>query len=615
MEELLDDKICISLYERKNIFEIIKKNVENFNNISNKSKNKTIKTLKEKLSLYISSINDNNYIPIDIDNINNIKYYNNFSKNIITVPNRDSKIFYIENNEDQKGLLFVEFYLTDEKKDIILRVNRYDTKSDEFIEIYDSGKLNQKCKLCIYFEEQSLYQIEFDNKYSWLNSKEVNFTIALFRLADREIPIIRENNNINNNEIKEISENKIDNENIINTDKVDENKENIIENQNDENNQDNKEDKKEEEKEDKKEEENEEEKEEEKKKEKKKEKEKAKKKEKKKEKKPNDSEISDAIINNTKTIKFYCNYDNINYEFNCNKIYKKISDYQELEKNNLIQNKENKISILLYLNKIRIVTYDNNEKITYTEIVDEKEKIINKSFFNKTILKYLKDNYKIEENNNNNKILLNLYSQNKDLSLYSTRIKDLINALKDYSINNVDENQNRVYSQFLQKLGFYPEKILGDYQISYNLYDFSDQCLIYHLFLNHCQENFVESSTLIMIFDKDKLHVTAMSEGGIFTKFKSLENGWKHKYYSKLKIDDFQNIVGFISKLSDYFDGLDLVLCYMNNDDKKEDLMTLFNLIEEYTKEKIDEPINVYIYREEQLILKMLKYIGLFANE
>jgi hypothetical protein len=371
-------------------------------------------------------------------------------------------------------------------------------------------------------------------------------------------------------EIKENNENNIDNENIINTNKVEENKENKIDNANGE---------------------------------------------KKEDKKPKEIKISDAIINNKKTIKFYCNYDNRNYTFNCNKIYKRISDYKELEKNNLIQNKENKISILLYLNKIRIVTYDNNEKITYTEIVDEKEKIINKSFFNKTILKYLKDNYKIEENNNNNKILLNLYSQNKDLSLYSTRIKDLINALKDYSINNVDENQNRVYSQFLQKLGFYPEKILGDYQISYNLYDFSDQCLIYHLFLNHCQENFVESSTLVMIFDKDKLHVTAMSEGGIFTKFKSLENGWKHKYYSKLKIDDFQNIVGFISKLSDYFDGLDLVLCYMNNDDKKEDLMTLFNLIEEYTKEKIDEPINVYIYREEQLILKMLKYIGLFANE
>jgi hypothetical protein len=570
IEELLEDKICLSLHERKNIFEIIKKNINNFNKISNKSKNRTIKKLKEKLSLYISSINDNKYIPIDINNINSIKYYNNFSKNTVIVPNRDSKIYYVENSEDRKGLLFVEFYLTDESKDIIFRINRYDKETDDFKLIYDTGKLNKKCKLCVYFDEKSLYQIEFDNKYSWLNSKEVNFIISLFKLTDREIPKIDENNNINNNEIKENNENNIDNENIINTNKVEENKENKIDNANGE---------------------------------------------KKEDKKPKEIKISDAIINNKKTIKFYCNYDNRNYTFNCNKIYKRISDYKELEKNNLIQNKENKISILLYLNKIRIVTYDNNEKITYTEIVDEKEKIINKSFFNKTILKYLKDNYKIEENNNNNKILLNLYSQNKDLSLYSTRIKDLINALKDYSINNVDENQNRVYSQFLQKLGFYPEKILGDYQISYNLYDFSDQCLIYHLFLNHCQENFVESSTLVMIFDKDKLHVTAMSEGGIFTKFKSLENGWKHKYYSKLKIDDFQNIVGFISKLSDYFDGLDLVLCYMNNDDKKEDLMTLFNLIEEYTKEKIDEPINVYIYQEEQLILKMLKYIGLFANE
>ena len=156
---------------------------------------------------------------------------------------------------------------------------------------------------------------------------------------------------------------------------------------------------------------------------------------------------------------------------------------------------------------------------------------------------------------------------------------------------------------------------MGEYQIIYNLYDFSDQCLIYHLFLNHCQENFVESSTLVMIFDKDTLHVTAMNEGGIFTKFKSLENEWKHKYYSKLKIDDFQNIVGFISKLSDYFDGLDLVLCYMNNEDKKEDLLALFNQIKEYVSEKIDEPINVYIYQEEKFILQIIKYIGLFSDE
>ena len=598
IEELLENKICISLHERNNLFEIIKKNVENFNKLTNKSKNHTIKTLKEKLSLYISSINNDKYIPINIEKINSIKYYNNFSKNSIIVPNRDNKILYIENNEDQKGLLFVEFYLTEENKDIIFRINRYDRATDDFKQVYDTGKINKKCKLCVYFEEKSLYQIEFDNKYSWINSKEVNFTISLFKITDEKM--IKKNNNIinrNNNE-----ENNKNNNEENNNNKNEEVKENIINENNDinTNNENNNRDEQNEENKN----ENVEEKEKEKEKE-----------EEDKEKKPKDFKISEAILNNKKTIKFYCNYDNRNYTFNCNKIYKRIHDYKELEKNNLIQNKENTISLLIYLNKIRIIKYDNNDKITYTELIDEKEKLISKSFFNKTIMKYLNDNYKIEENNNNNKILINLYCQNKDLSLLSSKIKDLINALKDYTINNVDENQNKIYAQFLQKLGFYPDKKIGEYQIMYNLYDFSDQCLIYHLFLNHCQENFVESSTLVMIFDKDTLHVTAMNEGGIFTKFKALENNWKHKYYSKLKVDDYQNIVGFISKMSDHFDGLDLVLCYMDNEDKKDDLLDLFKQIQEYVTEKIDEPINVYIYQEEKFILKIFKYIGLFSNE
>ena len=156
---------------------------------------------------------------------------------------------------------------------------------------------------------------------------------------------------------------------------------------------------------------------------------------------------------------------------------------------------------------------------------------------------------------------------------------------------------------------------MGEYEIMYNLYDFSDQCLIYHLFLIHCKEKFVESSTLIMIFDKNVLHVTAMNEGGIYTKFKSLENTWKHKYYTKLKMDDFKSIVDFISAVSDTFDGLDLVLTYINNDEKKDDLLALFKHIKEYTSEKIDEPINVYIYEEDELVRKIFKYIKLFSDE
>ena len=573
IEELLDEKYCISLYERENLFEIIKKNIKNFQKLTKKSKNKTIKSLNEKLNLYISAINDDKYIPINIDEINNIKYYSNFSKNTIVVPNRDSRILYVENNEDQKGLLLIEFYLTEENKDIIFRINRHDPTLDEFKEIYDTGKLNKKCKLSVYFEEKSLYQIEFDNKYSWINSKEINFTISLFKIIDEDkiIEEINEDNkeeNSINTEVKKVNnENNENNENNninINEIEVDENETN-------------------------------------------------KKNKKTENKKYKESKISDHILNNTKQIKFYCNNEDQNYTFNCNKIYKKIISYQELEKQNLIQNNGITISILVNLNQIRIITFDNNEKMIYTEIIDEKEKILTKSFFNKSILKYLKDNYKIEKNNN--KVLINLYSQNKNLSLESNKIKELINALKDYSINNVDQKQNHIYSQFLQKLGFYPDKKMGEFEIMYNLYDFSDQCLIYHLFLVHCKEKFIESSTLVMIFDKNILHITAMNEGGIYKKFKSLENSWKHKYYSKLKMDDFKSLVDFISAISDTFDGLDLVLCYMNNDDKKEDLLALFKQIQEYTSEKIDEPINVYIYKEEELINKTIKYIGLFSDE
>ena len=589
MEEILDNKICLSLHERDNLFEIIKKNIDNFNNLTKKTKNKTIKTLKEKLSLYISAINEDKYIPINLEHINNIKYYNNFSKNTVKVPNRDTRIFYIENAEDKKGLLFVEFYLTEENKDIIFRINRYDPAEDDFKEIYDSGKLGKKLKLGIYFEEQALYQIEFDNKYSWINSKEVNFTFSLFRISDEDpnkIKAKKKEKNEINNEINN-NENNIDNNNEnnnINKDNIEENEDNKKEN----------EEKKEEKIEEKKVEDEDEE-------------------NAVKNKDILQSKIRDAILKNTKVIKFYCNYEDQNYTFNCNKIYKKINAYEELVKNNLIQDNTIKISILVNLNKIRIITFDNNDKIIYNEIIDEKEKLITKQFFNNTISNYLNENYKIE--NNNNKILINLYSQNKNLALVSNKVKELMNALKDYSINNIDKTQNKIYSQFLQKLGFYPDKKIGEYEIIYNLYDFSDQCLIYHLYLAHCHTKFVGSSTLVMIFDKDCLHITALNEGGIYSKFKSLENTWKHKYYSKLKMDDFKSISEFITALSDSFDGLDLVLCYMNNEEKKDDLLDLFNQIKEFTAKKIDEQINVYIYNEEDLIRKMLKYIGLFSEE
>ena len=97
--------------------------------------------------------------------------------------------------------------MTEKDKDIIFNVNKYDQDSDEFKPIYNSEKINKRCKLCVYFEEKSLYQIEFDNKYSWLNSKEVNFTISLLKITDKT-----EKKELKNENNEENDENNINNE-------------------------------------------------------------------------------------------------------------------------------------------------------------------------------------------------------------------------------------------------------------------------------------------------------------------------------------------------------------------------------------------------------------------
>ena len=586
--DLVDNKICVSLMQRKNIFEIIKKNVENFNNLTKKSKNKEIKTIKEKLESYITSMQEGKNTTINSNNINQIKYFNNFSNNKTIIKNRDSKVFYIENPENQKGFLLIEFFLTDEKKDIIFTLSRYDLKSDDFNQIYTTDKSNKKCKLCIYFDEKSLYQLEFNNEYSWLNSKEINYNISLFKLMDQnEAQILADT------EKKEVENknNENENNNINKEEKLDEEEQ---EENNNKKNKKTKKPKKNDIKEIKEEEEEE-------------------------EINTREIKVSPDLINDEKEIKFCVKNDNIPYDFNCNKIYKKIKDCQEQEKNNQNKKSSNEISLLIYQNKIRFVKIDENNKITYSEYSDEKDNIITKKFFNKIVYNYLKENIKPqneEENkDNNNKVLINLYCQNQNLSLISPKIRDLISTLQNYSINNDDKFQNKIYIQFLEKLGFYPNKKISNYEIKYNLYDFTDQCLIYHLYLNHIQERRLDESTLVMIFDKENIHITALNKGAIFHKFKAFEKNWNAKYYSLIKYDDMESINNFIQAMSGSTGGLDLVLCSINNEEKKEEFENKFKQIKEFIEENVEERIRLFVYYEDMFIVDILKYIETFSDE
>ena len=582
LSDILKDKICISTMERKNLFEIIKKNVENFKNLTKNSKSLEIKEIKEKLNLYITSIEENKNITINPSKINHIKYYNNFSNNKSIVSNRDTKVFYVQNRENEKGLLLIEFFLTDEKKDIIFTLSRYDLGTDDFSEIYTTDKINKKCKICVYFDEKSLYQLEFNNEYSWINSKEINYNISMFKISDeKNIPKEDENKKITQKENVDNINNNIKEEENIDTNKKEEENKNI------------------------------------KKKNKKEKKEVTERKKQKEEINTKEEKISPALLNNEKEIKFSCNYENFNFEFNCNKIHKKIKDYQESQKNNNANKTSNEISILIYLNKIRFVNIDENNKIKYIECSDEKDNVISKKFFNKALINYLKENYKSEnENQNENKkVEINIYSQNRNLSQISQKIKDIISALEDYSINNEDKYQNKIYIQFFEKLGFYPDKKICNYEIKYNLYNFTDQCLIYHLYLNHIQEREIDNSTLVMIFDKNAIHITALNQNIIFNKFKILEKKWKKKYYSDIKFDDIKTVNNFILAVVNTFEGLDLVLCNINNEENKEDIDNKFKQIKQFIDEKIDEGIRTFIYDEDKLIAESLKYIGMFGDE
>jgi hypothetical protein len=223
--------------------------------------------------------------------------------------------------------------------------------------------------------------------------------------------------------------------------------------------------------------------------------------------------------------------------------------------------------------------------------------------------------YEENNNNNNNKVLINLYCQNQNLSLISPKIRDLISTLQNYSINNDDKFQNKIYIQFLEKLGFYPNKKISNYEIKYNLYDFTDQCLIYHLYLNHIQERHLDESTLVMIFDKENIHITALNKGAIFHKFKAFEKNWNAKYYSLIKYDDMESINNFIQAMSGSTGGLDLVLCSINNEEKKEEFENKFKQIKEFIEENVEERIRLFVYYEDMFIVDILKYIETFSDE
>lgn len=542
IHHLLKNKKFISLYDKKNLYKIIEKNFDNFKELTKNNYNQKIISIKDFLTEFMKLIREGSYVLFDMSNLESLELYDNFSLNKFTVKDGESEYYYIETPENSKCLFIIEFELTDPQKDILFRINKYDDKINGFKIIYDTGRINKNCKIFLYCEEYSIYQLEFNNEYSWINEKEINFKVTSIK--------IEENVDLSNNEI---------NTNVNNSS-------NIFEN----------------------------------------------------------DYISNMLMNNEKIIKYYCHLDDQNFTFNCNKIFKKIYNLKNdnLKDNVPVNNKDIIITALFYLNNLLLITFDDKKNILYKKETNSKEEIISKYFFNKIISKYLNDLTKNNPDLNikSSKIIINIFSLNSYLTSKYSELNEILTALKTNTINNDDQSHSSAYGRYIQSISFYPDsKIYGNF-VSYNLYNFCDQCLIYHLFLCHCKEKIVESSTVFLLLDAENIYVSSFSEGAIFYKFKGLENNWEDRYYSKLNKNNYENIIHFIESINDSFDGLDLALCYMNssNDNDRKDekeCFEMFNKIKKHCMEKIDPPINVYIYNENELISEVVNYIGVFYEE
>ena len=311
--------------------------------------------------------------------------------------------------------------------------------------------------------------------------------------------------------------------------------------------------------------------------------------------------LENEIIIPENNIKFdsniYCYFEGKNQTFYLNEIDNDIKEKKMQKENNEIV-----ISVLIYLNIIRIIN-TKEEKLKFLEFKDEnKDNILTNFFFEKKIFNYIQSlNLK-----NNEKIILNIFSLNHNLSSNNEKIEEMINALSTETINNT---KNKKVINSIEKIGIFPNFKRKLPNLIYNIFNLSDLFLIYFLYKSIEKKIYIQNSLIFINFDKYTSNVSLFNEGGIYNNLKGFPynnnnyNNIKNKYYS------------FIKKANDSFDGIFLVITFTDlEDDIKNNVFNIVNDIKEICK-KIDPPIDIYFIDDDNYVYDIFKYIHLFYNE
>jgi len=524
---LMNQKSFTSIVESKEYNDLIKTEINKYLEMTKNHENDPkLKTVIEQMKYFLSILDVESYVPLYLSDFSKITISDNFTPSFLTnVPAGKKNEFYLETKTNETMLVFIEFSLEDKSKDISFEVNKYEIYSNEYKNIFKEEKIEDTFKFFILCSGYSLYQIIFDNYYSWFTSKDVNYRIALLKLNDKQIKGL------------ETEEKKEENEEP-------------------------KEEKKEEEK-------------------------------------PKEEEKETEKDDESK---LYCYFNGKNIAFDQKEICQKIKTAMENKDPNIIN-----IPVVLYLNTLRIISFEDEKGISIKEYTDEDEDLFSKTAFELKIKNYLSKTLKLKPADiKDKKIIISIFSQNRELSSLNEEIAEKINAVKSNSINNSVKDPE--YINYLEKIGFYPgEKIEGyENKIDYKLYDLCEQGLIYYLFNSKTQNKEIKKSVLLVLFDDKVVNAAIFNEGAVFSNVKGKKN-----YLNNININDENGVLDFLENANDTFEGIELVLsCFDYKEKEGKKLEELIEKIKKCCEEKLK--INVTVCEESQISHNVLKYMNLF---
>ena len=529
---LMMNKSFTSIVDCKEYNELMKKELNKYLTITkNCETDPKLKTVIEQMKYFLSILDVESYVPLYLTDFSKITITDNFTPSFVTnVPAGSKNELYLETKTNETMLLYIEFSLEDKSKDISFEVNKYEIYSNEYKNIFKEEKIEDTFKFFILCGGYSLYQIIFDNYYSWFTSKDVNYRIALLKLNDKPPKSLELGDKKDEEEQKENNTNEIK--------ETKEEKKTLTENE------------------------------------------------------KNDENI------------FYCYFNGKNMAFNKNEICEKIKNFKEKNDPNIIH-----IPVIFYLNNFRIISNSKDgQDIEIKEHIEEDEDLVSKSFFELKLKHYLSKVLKLKQSQiKDKKILVSIFSQNRELSSLNEDIAEKINALKSKTINNSVNDPE--YINYLEKIGFYPEENIEGYKINFKLYDLCEQSLIYHLFEAKVKNQIINKSVLFLLFDEKVVNAAVFNEGAIISNFKGKKN-----YLNNININDENGVLNFLENANDTFEGIDLVLsCLDYKENNKKKLEELIEKIKKYCEEKIK--VNVTVCDEKEINKNVFNYMNLFYKD